>query len=582
MPNTTFRPPPLPIQVERRRGWAHTPAMVRRRQDQRGLTTLLFTDIVGSSQIATELGDRRWKTLQERHHAEVRKQLKRQGGHEVDTAGDGFFATFGSPESGVRCAFAIVQRVRELGLDVRAGLHIGVAELSGEKVSGIAVTTAARVSADAGPGQVLATDTIVHMVAGSGFGFTDLGSRELRGVQGRWDLFSLDAVDGESIGVPLDTSQAIEQRDRASPMEESRRSRGRVLVTALAVLVAVTTSLVLATRGHPSAGTPVSTPSPAVHETVAVLSADDGHLLFRSASGGSTIDSGPQGANGPIVLTGPQGRSGQSFAWEMTGEPVGNGQTIFQLTRTNGDTVDTIPPLFSCNSPPGCMAEADGSVWFLVSDSLSRPDGTYAEGIGLTTRKVAKIPIDRQVVVLNMRALAAGDGALWTANDLTSTVYRLDLQTHHVKRYPVKGSADDLAFGQGFVWVIDTAGSTLTRLDRRGGSRKSITLNQAGTLSSIAVGGGYVWVTDDTADVVWRVSTDMTSVKSFSVGSRPDDVAYEDGSVWVANYDDATVSKVNAIVGSQVAYPVGIRPRALAVDDGQVWVAGNIVGVDIS
>jgi hypothetical protein len=102
-----------------------------------------------------------------------------------------------------------------LGLDVRAGLHIGVAELSGEKVSGIAVTTASRVSAAARPGQVLATDTIAHLVAGSGFGFTDLGSRQLKGVPGTWDLFSLDAIDGVSIGVPLDPSKAAESgRDR--------------------------------------------------------------------------------------------------------------------------------------------------------------------------------------------------------------------------------------------------------------------------------------------------------------------------------------------------------------------------------
>jgi class 3 adenylate cyclase len=157
----------------------------------RGLTTLLFTDIVGSTDIAVELGDQRWRRIQARHHAEVRRELKRFGGHEVDTAGDGFFATFGSPAAGVRCAFAIVREVRELGLDIRAGLHIGEAELTGEKVGGIAVTTAQRVESAAGPGRVLATDTIVHLVAGSGLEFTDLGSRELKGVPGRWELSRL-------------------------------------------------------------------------------------------------------------------------------------------------------------------------------------------------------------------------------------------------------------------------------------------------------------------------------------------------------------------------------------------------------
>src|SRR4029077_1718391 len=115
------------------------PVMVRRHRE-RGLVTLLFTDIVGSSEIAVELGDHRWRALQSRHHEVVRRQLKRHGGKEVDTAGDGFFATFDTPASGVRCASAIVSEMRELGLDIRAGLHIGEVELTGEKVSGIAVT----------------------------------------------------------------------------------------------------------------------------------------------------------------------------------------------------------------------------------------------------------------------------------------------------------------------------------------------------------------------------------------------------------------------------------------------------------
>src|SRR5512132_4171652 len=139
--------------------------MVLRRQDRRGLTTLLFTDIVGSSDVAVELGDRRWRSLQARHRAEIRRRLKRHGGHEVDTAGDGFFATFSRPAEAARCAAEIVEAVRALGLEVRAGVHIGEAELTGEKVSGIAVTTAARVAALASAGQVLATDTVVHLVA---------------------------------------------------------------------------------------------------------------------------------------------------------------------------------------------------------------------------------------------------------------------------------------------------------------------------------------------------------------------------------------------------------------------------------
>lgn len=168
----------------------------------RGLTTLLFTDIADSTGVVVQLGDRRWKAIQSRHHAVVRRQLKRHGGHEVDTAGDGFLATFSSPATGVRCAAAIIDGVRELGLEVRAGLHIGEAELTGEKVSGIAVTTAARVSPVAGPGQVLVTSTIEQLVAGSGLEFSGVGTRELKGVPGTWELFALTAVDDQPMGNP--------------------------------------------------------------------------------------------------------------------------------------------------------------------------------------------------------------------------------------------------------------------------------------------------------------------------------------------------------------------------------------------
>ena len=118
-----------------------------RRTPSRGLTTSLFTDIVGSTAIEVELGDQRWHTLQAGHHAIVRKELKRFHGHEVDTAGDGFFATFTVPADGVRCAAAIAATVQGLGLEIRAGLHTGETELTGEKAAGIAVHIAARVSA---------------------------------------------------------------------------------------------------------------------------------------------------------------------------------------------------------------------------------------------------------------------------------------------------------------------------------------------------------------------------------------------------------------------------------------------------
>ena len=159
----------------------------------RRLATVLFTDLVGSTTLSAELGDRRWRDLLEQHHTVVRRVLERFDGLERDTAGDGFFATFEGPARAIRSARAIVDAVRRLGLDVRAGLHTGEVELLDDKVAGIAVSIGARVAARAGPGEVLVSGTVRDLVAGSGIAFEDRGVAELKGVPGEWRLFAVAA-----------------------------------------------------------------------------------------------------------------------------------------------------------------------------------------------------------------------------------------------------------------------------------------------------------------------------------------------------------------------------------------------------
>src|ERR671922_104067 len=159
----------------------------------RVLATVLFTDIVASTERATELGDRKWSSVLEQHNALVRRGLERFRGREVDTAGDGFLATFDGPARAIRCACAVRDSLRSLDLEIRAGLHTGECELVGDKVGGIAVHTAARVVAAAGPSQVLVSSTVKDLVSGSGIRFEDRGEFELKGV-GAWRLYSvLDA-----------------------------------------------------------------------------------------------------------------------------------------------------------------------------------------------------------------------------------------------------------------------------------------------------------------------------------------------------------------------------------------------------
>ena len=160
-----------------------------REETDRILATVLFTDIVGSTERATELGDRAWKDLLSAHHARARAELERYRGREIDTAGDGFLATFDGPARAVRCARAITDAMRELGIEVRAGVHTGEVEVDGDSVRGIAVHIGARVCATAGPSQVLVSSTVKDLVAGSGLTFEDAGEHELKGVPDRWRLY---------------------------------------------------------------------------------------------------------------------------------------------------------------------------------------------------------------------------------------------------------------------------------------------------------------------------------------------------------------------------------------------------------
>jgi class 3 adenylate cyclase len=160
-------------------------------EPDRTLATVLFTDIPGSTAKAEELGDRAWRELLEHHHALIRRQLLRHRGAELDVAGEGFFARFDGPARAIRCACAISDGIRELGLEVRVGLHTGECGVVGDKISGIAVHIGARVASLAEPGEVLVSSTVKDLVAGPGIEFEDRGEHQLKGISEAWHLFAV-------------------------------------------------------------------------------------------------------------------------------------------------------------------------------------------------------------------------------------------------------------------------------------------------------------------------------------------------------------------------------------------------------
>jgi class 3 adenylate cyclase len=161
-------------------------------EPDRVLATVLFTDIVGSTEKAMTLGNARWRELLHEHHSRVRGQIARFRGREIDTAGDGFFASFDGPARAIRCAGAVRDAVAELGIEIRAGLHAGECELIDGKVGGVAVHIGARVAAEAKPDEILVSGTVKDLVAGSGIEFEDRGLRTLKGV-GEWHLFAVSS-----------------------------------------------------------------------------------------------------------------------------------------------------------------------------------------------------------------------------------------------------------------------------------------------------------------------------------------------------------------------------------------------------
>lgn len=160
-------------------------------EPDRVLATILFTDIVGSTATTAEVGDRRWKELLDAYYSSARKELKRFRGREVKTTGDGLLATFDGPARGIRCATAVRDSARAIGIETRSGLHTGECEVMGEDIAGIAVDIGARVEAEAESGEVLVSSTVKDLVAGSGLEFDDRGVRQLKGVPGEWQLFAV-------------------------------------------------------------------------------------------------------------------------------------------------------------------------------------------------------------------------------------------------------------------------------------------------------------------------------------------------------------------------------------------------------
>ncbi len=497
---------------------------------ERLLTTVMFTDIVGSTKLAAEIGDRGWRQLLSRHHGFVRKVLKRYGGREVDTAGDGFFATFDQPARAINCAKELVEGLHRMGIEIRAGVHMGEVEVMGSKVGGIAVHIGSRVMSKAESGEVLVSGTVRDLMSGSDIKFDDRGLQELKGVPAQWHLF---AVETEIAAPPAEAVLAPEA-------EEARRLSPAIFVAAaVAVALIAGVVVVVVTRGH--GGTAAFKPAP---NTVVRIDPATGRIL-----GGVKVGNQP----GSIAF-------GEQSVW------VANfGDRTIQ--RIDPRTKEAGSGFGGLNVNPNSMAIGGGFVWVVIFQG-----GTLSK-IDPATNLSQPISVGE-----GARAVAYGEGSVWVANDLKGTVTRIDpltTQSEQIIELPTGAEPAGIAVGGGSVWVADKLGSKILKIDAA--TNKVVgtgTPVLGGRPTEVAFGAGFVWATDTDSDSVTRIDP-MTGegVTVENVGNSPTGIAAGPEGVWVANSQDGTVIQIHPNTAKVLRrIKIGFSPHGVTVGAGAVWV----------
>jgi len=507
--------------------------MGRGKPADRFLATVLFTDIVGSTDIAARLGDRQWRRVVAAHNAVIRRELKRFGGREVDTAGDGFFATFSQPAQAVRAADAMLSGVAPLGMTLRAGVHTGECEMIGHKVGGIAVHIGARVMASAAAGEVLVSSTVRDLVAGSGLSFEDRGDHELKGLSGTYGLFAL-------VRQTTDTAAAESVAAQAAADEPTATGRRRVwlwaLVGALVLGIIALGAVVFVLSTRP--------------QTPAVVAGPD-TLVTLDALSGAIVD----------VRRVPAGPAAVAFDGDGLWVASLDAGVVSELA-TGGGNDHTIGRV---GRPTG-LAVGGGMIW--VADAFNQ---------GVTLLDAASGEVLRTVEPLLARRITFGAGSGWAIDDVADQVLRLDRQSGEIAQtialeagaYPA-----GVAVGPSAVWVANAGTSTVVKLDPTSGDLTASGIALRTVPAEVAAGDRDVWISGPADDTLVRVDPLTNAVAAtIPICDQPQAIVVDGESLWVGcagaqevwhlDREGKTLSKVS----------VGGVPTAIAIGDGRLYVA---------
>ena len=503
---------------------------------QRLLTTVLFTDIVGSTERAAQLGDRGWRDLVARHHAIVRRELRRFRGRELDTAGDGFFATFDRPAQAIECATAIIDALRPLKLEIRAGIHMGEAEVMGGKVGGITVHVASRAMSQAGAGEILVTSTVREVTAGADVSFDDRGIHQFKGVPGEWRLYAVEWQRREAVP-PASAGEAVAAGRRAQTRLVTAIVVGAI---ALAVVVMGVAVVFLAGRGA------APTPAPLVAQPNSAVSFDP--------------------ATNAVLTVVPAGTSPTGIALaDDTVWVISQTDKLLTAVPAAGGTPRTIG---LPGSPTG-LAAGGGSAWITFGFGATGETGALVLRVSAGTQRQ-----EQKLTVPNgAGAIAVGEGGVWLANGLENTVTRIDPETHAISGVIQVGEQPGaLAVGEGSLWVAHAVGKTVWRIDPATSTKgPEVTLRDAPT--AIAIGFGRLWVTSNAGNTV--VVIDVASgglVSTIALDQGPRGISSGSEAIWVAGTRNSLLRIDPATLKVSASIPLPGPAEGVAAVGDAIWV----------
>jgi class 3 adenylate cyclase len=505
----------------------------------RRIATVLFFDVVGSTQVAAHLGDARYRELLSRFYRIVGRNLKRFGGKEEDRAGDGFFASFPQPLQAIRCAAALIREVRELGIEIRVGMHTCESETLAGKTQGMAVVIGARVMSLGGAGELLVTNTTRELVTGADLVFEDFSAHELKGVPGTWQVWAVTEVDGTEVGGPLRGEDAAERLAQIRPVTAVRRlgRRPALIATALAVAL-VLVAVVLLTRGGPG-GTPV----------LLRVDANAYELTKEVADGHQSLH-----MPGALWFDG-------STLWQATANQ------LLRRDPSSGEVVET-----HALSAWIRIEFAAGSAWILHP---ADPGHTLLERLDLVSgESQAELPLPGDGADIR-----AGPDALWYLSEAGDLVEIDPIGAKILHRYKLDTFAPGVVVPLlGDVWICDCEVGKALRFDpEQGEVVDTYELPEGGYLIGVdATDRATLWVLNGHSNTLSRLDPDTKELEDpIGVGGTVYDAKIAFGSIWIASGSELTrVDMATRDRRPPIRMPEGVSAGGLAVDeaDGTLWI----------